>query len=319
MSKRVLITGSRGFVGHSLVQEILLNTNWHIVCANRAGHPRLDRLTEILSDSSRVSFVEHNIRDATINADNINIVLHAGGNPSAADCLANPDSAVQDNIIGTVNLLNWARTQPIEKFVLFSTAEVFGPGQGRDFTSTDRFNSNNPYAASKASAEELCSAYQVSYGVPCMAVRLINTFGPRCQPERFPVMAVRKMLQGNAEFKLHTINDKISSRRWFHISDMASQVLFLLQLNNYQPELSMARFNLAGPKEINNLELLQMIADATGKMFNYELVPSDRSGHDITLPTSPELIYQLGWKTPYTVEERMQQTVEWYLDNPQWL
>ena len=319
MSKRVLITGARGFVGHALVQQILNFTDWHIVCANRAGTPNLDRLADVATDLSRISFVEHNVRDTEIAVDNINIVLHAGGNPSAADCLADPNLAVQDNIMGTVNMLNWARTQPIEKFVLFSTAEVFGPGQGRDFSSTDRFNSNNPYAASKAAAEELCSAYQVSYEIPCMAVRLVNTFGPRCQPERFPVLAIRKMLQNSANFKIHTNNGKISSRRWFHITDMASQVLFLLQLKNYRSELSMERFNLAGPKEINNLELLQMISNATGRMFNYELVPSDRSGHDITLPTSPDLIYQLGWKSPYTVEERMQQTVDWYCTNPQWL
>lgn len=319
VSKRILITGARGFVGHALVQQILHYTDWEIVCSNRAGNPRLNRLSDIINCSSRVSFVEHDIKDPNINVDNINMVLHAGGNPSAADCLANPMSAVQDNIVGTANLLNWARTQPIEKFVLFSTAEVFGPGQGRDFSSTDRFNSNNPYAASKAAAEELCSAYQVSYGVPCYAVRLVNTFGPRCQPERFPVLAIRKMLQDSAEFKIHTNNGKISSRRWFHIDDMASQVLFLLQLKDYEPELSMGRFNLAGPKEINNLELLQMIASAVGKTFEYELVPSDRSGHDITLPTSPDLIYSLGWRPTFTVEERIEQTVKWYQQNPLWL
>lgn len=314
----VLITGARGFVGHALVQQILSNTNWNIICVNRNNNPqRHDRLAHI--HSNRVSYIVHDIQQPMPDVGPVDYVLHAGGNPSAADCLANPNSAVQDNILGTVNLLNWARTQLIKRFVLFSTAEVFGPGQGRDFTSTDRFNSNNPYAASKAAAEELCSAYQVSYGLPCYAVRLVNTFGPRCQPERFPVLATRKLLEGSAEFKIHTNNGKISSRRWFHIDDMASQVLFLLQLENYQPELSMGRFNLAGPKEINNLELLQMIADAVGTTFDYELVPLDRSGHDITLPTAPDLIYELGWSAPYSVEQRMQQTVEWYKANPAWL
>lgn len=318
MPQRVLITGARGFVGHALVRTILEQTDWHIVCAHRnLQNQHHDRLAHIVSP--RLTHIVHNIQHPVPDIGTVDYVLHAGGNPSAADCLADPNSAVQDNILGTVNLLNWARTQPIKRFVLFSTAEVFGPGQGQDFSSTDRFNSNNPYAASKASAEELCSAYQVSYGVPCYAVRLINTFGARCQPQRFPVLAIRKMLQDCADFKLHTVNGQISSRRWFHIDDMASQVLFLLQLENYQPELSMGRFNLAGPKEINNLELLQMISDATGKLFNYELVPSDRSGHDITLPISPDLIYQLGWKDSYTVQERMQQTVEWYRDNPSWL
>lgn len=314
----VLITGARGFVGHALVQQILDNTNWSIICVNRNSLPQKhDRLAHLRS--SRITYVTHNIQEPMPDVGAVNYVLHAGGNPSAADCLANPHSAIQDNIVGTANLLDWARTQPIKRFVLFSTAEVFGPGQGRDFTSTDRFNSNNPYAASKAAAEELCSAYQVSYGVPCYAVRLVNTFGPRCQPERFPVLAMRKLLQDSTEFEIHTNNGKISSRRWFHINDMASQVLFLLQLKDYQPELSMGRFNLAGPKEIDNLQLLQMIADAVGKTFEYELVPSDRSGHDITLPTAPDLIYSLGWTAQYSVEERIKQTVEWYRNNPEWL
>lgn len=313
-----LITGARGFVGHALVQQILDNTDWNIICVNRNNLlQKHDRLAHL--QSSRITYVTHNIQEPMPDVGSVDYILHAGGNPSAADCLSNPRSAIQDNIVGTANLLDWARTQPIKRFVLFSTAEVFGPGKGRDFTSTDRFNSNNPYAASKAAAEELCSAYQVSYGVPCYAVRLVNTFGPRCQPERFPVLAMRKLLQDSAEFKIHTNNGKISSRRWFHIDDMASQVLFLLQLENYQPELSMGRFNLAGPKEIDNLQLLQMIADAVSKTFEYELVPSDRSGHDITLPTAPDLIYSLGWAAQYSVEERMKQTVEWYRSNPEWL
>lgn len=314
----VLITGARGFVGHALVECILNSTDWNVICANRNDTPQqLDRLAHIGSD--RVSYIVHDIRNPMADIGTVDYVLHAGGNPSAADCLNNPISAIQDNIVGTANLLNWARTQPIKRFVLFSTAEVFGPGQGRDFSSTDRFNSNNPYAASKAAAEELCSAYQVSYGVPCYAVRLVNTFGPRCQPQRFPVLAMRKLLHGSAKFEIHTNNGAISSRRWFHVNDMASQVLFLLQLKDYQPELSMGRFNLAGPREINNLELLQMIADAAEKTFEYDLVPSDRSGHDITLPTAPDLIYSLGWTAPYSVEERIKQTVDWYRANPEWL
>ena len=123
MSTRVLITGARGFVGHALVQTILEHTDWYVVCANRNNIPqRHDRLAHIISP--RLTHIVHDIQHPVPDIGPIDYVLHAGGNPSAADCLANPNSAVQDNILGTVNLLNWAKTQPIKRFVVYIHLKV---------------------------------------------------------------------------------------------------------------------------------------------------------------------------------------------------
>lgn len=318
--KRVLITGSDGFVGHALVKVLLETTDWHIICHQRNQNKSNKRLNEILLDNykSRIEMTYFDICDAWPNIQNLDIILHTAGVPSVTECIRDPRNAIKSNIIGTFHGLELARTQNLENFVLYSTVDIFGPSKKDLFDAYSRYNSNNPYAATKSSSEELCSAYRITYGIPTCAVHLTNTFGPRCQPERLAALAIKKIYTGDNHFVIHYSDGVISSRSWLHIEEIAQQTLFILSLKEYQSKLAMPKFNLGNDIEIDNLKFISTISDCLNQPFTYEFKSPDRIGHDILFPIDTSEIYQLGFTQKYSFEERMMQTVEWYKNNTYW-
>ena len=317
--KKVLITGSDGFVGHALVKVLLENTDWHIICHQRNFNVS-KRLKEILTNDvmSRIEMVYFDISKEWPNFKKIDIILHAAGLPSVAECIQNPKEAIESNIIGTFNTLETARNHDLENFIFYSTADVFGSNETQVFDAYSRYNSSNPYSATKSSAEELCSAYRETYNVPTCAVHLSNTFGPRCQKERFPVLAIKKIYTDDSHFTIHEKDGIVSSRPWFHIEDIAQQTLFILNFKNYQPKLVMPKFNLGNDIEITNLKLIQSISEVMNKSFTYEFKLPDRTGHDVLFPIDTSEIYNIGFKKQYSFEERIEQTVNWYMNNIHW-
>jgi dTDP-glucose 4,6-dehydratase len=221
-----------------------------------------------------------------------------------------------DNVLGTLNLLEHARHTGVERFVYYSSAEVFGPIPiGQDSQPNDAYNSNSPYAAGKAAGEELCMAYANSFNVPASIIHINNTFGPRCQSNRLPVIIIRKLLN-NETLDIHVGPGKlVGGRRWFYAGDVASHTRFILNTQTARCE----KWNSAGRKFINNLDFAQLIAQAMGKELKYRLVPIDRPGHDLCFSVDPSKLYDLGWTETMSFEQRLLQTVNWYLENPNWV
>lgn len=309
--KKILITGGTGFIGHNLVKEFV--KDYKVICLIRPNTKNLDRLTEVFN---HVEFIEHNIRDTLPNISDIDIVLHAGANPSAADSISNPVEAITDNVIGTVNLLEFARQSQVKKFVYYSSGEVFGPIPiGQDSQADDSYNPNSPYAASKSAGEDLCVAYSNSYGLPVSIIHINNTFGPMCQANRFPVIALRKILN-NEPISIHVGPMGIAGgRRWFHAEDVALHTRFILDTQTKLCE----KWNSAGNKFISNVELASKIAALVNKDVIITYVPVDRPGHDLCFSIDPSKLYDKGWCEPYSLEDRLKQTINWYEANPIWL
>jgi dTDP-glucose 4,6-dehydratase len=309
--KTALITGANGFIGHYLVEEFV--KDHHVICVVRPGSTNMVRLEKFVND---IEIVEHDIKNPCTNLPRADIVLHAGGNPSAADSLSNPTASVMDNVLGTLNLLEHARYTGVDRFVYYSSGEVYGPVPiGQDSQVTDAYNSNSPYAAGKAAGEELCLAYANSFDVPISIIHINNTFGPRCQSNRLPVIIIRKLLN-NEPLDIHVgPSDRIGGRRWFYAGDVASHTRFILTAQSARCE----KWNSAGDKFINNLEFAQHIAQIMGRELSYRLVPVDRPGHDLCFSVDPSRLYELGWQAPDTFEERLTETVNWYQNNPKWL
>ena len=209
MTKRVLITGGAGFIAHHLIETILDNTDWTIVSLDRLDFSgNLNRLEDIMKKYSpeqkkRVEIVFHDLR-AEINPQtagligDCQLVLHLAAGSHVDRSIEFPMEFVQDNVIGTVNLLNYARTlKNLEKFVYFSTDEVFGPApEGVDYKERDRYNATNPYSASKAAGEEMCVAFENTYNMPIIVTHTMNVFGERQHPEKFIPKAIRYARDG---------------------------------------------------------------------------------------------------------------------------
>jgi dTDP-glucose 4,6-dehydratase len=235
---------------------------------------------------------------------------------------------VLDNVVGTCNILEFARTQDnLERFIYFSTDEVFGPApDGIKYKENDRYNSTNPYSATKAGGEELAVAYQNTYGMPVYITHTMNVFGERQHPEKYIPMCIKRIRDGET-VTIHSDSTRTipGSRHYIHAEDVASAILFLL---NYEGEFENTwggakcpKFNIVGAEELNNLELAQIIAEAQGKELKYDLVDfhSSRPGHDLRYALCGEKMKSLGWTPAKSVKERIAEVTKWTLENERWI
>jgi dTDP-glucose 4,6-dehydratase len=337
--KRILITGGAGFIAHHLIGQVLKRTDWEIVTVDRLDYSgNLNRLADLLQDYSpsekkRVRTIYHDLKaefNPMLLADigKVDIVAHLAAGSHVDRSIERPMEFVMDNVVGTCNVLEMARKQDnLERFLYFSTDEVFGPApEGIKYDEYDRYNSTNPYSASKAGGEELAVAFQNTYKMPIYITHTMNVFGQRQHPEKFIPMTIRNVRDGGT-VTIHSDETKTipGSRHYIHAEDVADATLFLLE-NKYTLDMNnntgikCPKFNICGATELNNLELAQMIAAAQDKKLNYEFMDfhSSRPGHDLRYALSGERMKKMGWE-PQPVQERIKEVVHWTLENRRWL
>lgn len=344
MTKRVLITGGAGFIGHHIINLFLEKTDWEIISLDRLDYSgNLNRLDNVVRQyppevRKRVKIVWHDLKAeiAEINRNligDVDIILHLAASSHVDRSISHPMEFVMDNTIGTVHMLNYARTQKnLERFIYFSTDEIFGIApNGVSYKERDRYNSTNPYSASKAAAEEFCVAYENTYKLPIFITHTMNVFGERQHPEKFIPMCIRKIRDGEKIF-IHSDHTKTipGSRFYIHGKDVAEAMYFLLNLNEaqlkkvYEPDFGGAKcpkFNVVGKEEIDNLQLVKYIAGAVGKEPVYELIDfhTSRPGHDLRYALSGDYMRELGWEPRLTLQERIKEVVDWSLTNKEWI
>ena len=338
---RALVTGGCGFIGAHVVEHIIKNTDWEIVVLDRLNYASkgFDRLRNInCYDHKRIHKLTHDFTLPLVDGiayeiRKVDYILHLGAETHVDNSILDPRPFVRSNVLGTMEMLEFAKTQDkLKWFVYFSTDEVFGPASAPnrlDLTSSevltiqpsyyewDRYNSTNPYSATKAGGEELCLAYANTYGLPLFVIHCMNAFGERQHLEKMVPSTIHKVLTGEM-VKIHADETTTwpGSRFWIHARNVAEALLFLLKRANQR-----AKYNIAGEKEVDNLELAQMIADYIGKPLKYELVSwhASRPGHDLRYALDGSKMMSMGWKLPTNFEESLRKTVKWYLNNPKWL
>lgn len=336
---RILITGSAGFIAHHFVEQILRRTDWEIVCLDRLDFSgNLNRLQEVVElfepeVRQRVKIVHHDLK-AALNPQivsmigHVDYIAHLAAGSHVDRSIDYPMEFVMDNTIGTVNLLDYARELPdLKQFVYFSTDEIFGPAPGSvRYKEADRYNSTNPYSASKAAAEEFVVAYNNTYGLPAIITHTMNVFGERQHPEKYIPMCIHK-IKTEQIVTIHSDSARVKagSRHYIHASDVADALLFLLgydmslvPVGDNEPKCQ--KFNIVGQDEINNYTLAAMIAKHMDSPLLFELVDfhSSRPGHDLRYALCGEKMKSMGW-TPQRVDERLKQTIDWTLANQRWL
>ena len=325
---RELITGGTGFVGHHMIEFLLENTTHEIVVLDRLDFSgNLNRLAAIPcweENKHRVSFVWHDLK-AELNPllekslGEVNIILHLAAGSHVDRSIDDPMSFVMDNVVGTCNLLNYARRlENLEKFVYFSTDEVFGPApEGVDYKEWDRYNSGNPYSASKAGAEELCLAFNNTYKLPMMITHCMNIFGERQHPEKFIPSTIKKVRDGE-EVIVHANSDltKAGSRYYIHAKNVCSAVLFLLEKG-----VDGEKYNIVGEREVDNLTLAEMIAKSVGKPLKHKMLDfhTSRPGHDLRYALDGERLHMMGWRMDKNLEKSLDSVVQWSLENEDWI
>ena len=340
--KNLLITGGAGFIAHHLIYFLLKKTNWEIVSLDRLDYSgNLNRLDHIMSklqeiEKQRLKIVFHDLK-SEINPwikkeiGNVDIILHLAAGSHVDRSIDYPMEFVLDNVVGTANILDFARVlnekKQLERFIYFSTDEIFGPApHGINYKENDRYNSTNPYSATKAGGEELAVAYENTYGLPVYITHTMNVFGERQHPEKFIPMCIKK-IRDEETITIHSDKTKTipGTRHYIHAEDVAEAIYFLIK-EDIKSEIDFGgakcpKFNIVGTEEINNLELAQIIADSQQKKLKYEMVDfhSSRPGHDLRYSLSGEKMKRLGWTPSIKLTQRIKQVVEWSLNNENWI
>ena len=336
---KALITGGAGFIAHHTISYLLKHTDWEIITLDRLDYSgNLNRLHDIMLSfdpevRKRVKIVHHDLK-AELNPlvcseiGQVDYILHLAAGSHVDRSIDYPMEFIMDNVVGTANILEFARKQDnLERFVYFSTDEVFGPApNGIKYKENDRYNSTNPYSATKAGAEELAVAYENTYKLPIYITHTMNVFGERQHPEKFIPMCIKRARDGEV-ITIHSDKTRTipGSRHYIHAEDVSSAVYFLLQYKGtFEPTWGNAKcrkFNIVGSEELNNLELAQIIADAQGKELKYELVDfhSSRPGHDLRYALDGGKMRELGWTPAKSVRERIAEVTNWTLNNQRWI
>ena len=344
MSKKVLVTGGAGFIGHILIKYILDNTDWEVTSLDRLDYSgNLNRFNHMLqeyddNEKKRLKIIYHDLKSEINNLiesqiKDVDIIYHLAASSHVDRSIVDPLTFVKDNVLATANILNYARSMDnLELLVYFSTDEVFGPAKdGESFKEWDRYNSTNPYSAAKAGGEELAIAFENTYDVPIAITHCMNVYGERQHPEKYIPNTLWKM-KNNKKITIHANKDrsKPGSRHYLYAEDVASSVLFITEkyaelkktqypVNEVGPKC--LKVNIPGTKELDNLEVAKLISDYSGLKLDYELVDfhSSRPGHDLRYAIDGTFILNAGWMPKYTVEDSLEKLVKWYLKNPEWL
>lgn len=334
MSKRILITGSAGFIGAHLVEHIMENTDWHIVGLDSFKHR---------GDSLRVAHLDperYEVHCCDLSAPisyrlankigHVDYIVNMAAESHVDRSITDPVPFVQNNVNLALNVLEYARTVKPKMFIQISTDEVYGAApEGTDHVEWSPIIPSNPYAASKAAQEAIAISYWRTYGVPLVITNTMNNFSERQDPEKFVPMVISKILKGET-VTIHGSEQYIGKRHYLHARNHADALLFLMKCTTptqYVDDPSQVlvpdRYNIVGEVELNNLELAEIIAEMLDKPLNYKLVDfhalTVRPGHDRRYSLDGDKMEKLGWKAPTSFRDSLKKTIDWTLENPEWL
>ena len=324
---KVLLTGGAGFIGHHVAHTLLTQTDAEVTFLDRLSFSgnvnRIAQLQGFDKWRKRCRWVFHDLRSPisgqlSKQIGKHDVVMHLAALTHVDRSIEDPLDAAMCNVVGTVNLLNFAREDGCERFFYFSTDEVFGPApKGTAYRENDRYNSGNPYAAGKAGGEEFAMAFHNTYGLPVVVTHTMNVFGERQHPEKYIPGTIRKVKTGElVTVHANRARTQAGSRFYIHAANVADAMLFLI--HHGEPG---EKYNIVGEKEVDNLRLAQLIAEVVGSPLRYEMVDfhSSRPGHDLRYALDGSKLAQAGWKPPATFEARLEETVKWYLASPEWM
>lgn len=340
---KILVTGGAGFIGSAVVRHIISNTQDNVVNVDKLTYAgNLESLAEVALND-RYAFVQadicdRNALDKIFSEHQPDAVMHLAAESHVDRSITGPAEFIETNIVGTYTLLEAARaywSQLSEerkagfRFHHISTDEVYGdlphPDECHDgevlplFTETTSYAPSSPYSASKASSDHLVRAWQRTYGLPCIVTNCSNNYGPYHFPEKLIPLVILNALEGK-NLPIYGKGDQI--RDWLYVEDHA-RALYTVVTQGTLGET----YNIGGHNEKKNLDVVLTICDLLD-----ELVPktasyreqityvADRPGHDRRYAIDASKIsHDLNWKPQETFESGIRKTVEWYLNNQQWV
>jgi len=312
---KILVTGGAGFIGSHFVRRLLSEPDVMnvIVLDNLTYAGRIENLEEFKSDS-RFRFVKGDIRDIEVVeglVKEVNYLVNFAAESHVDRSISDSSSFISTNIVGTHVLLEAVKNRTEIRYLQVSTDEVYGSIPSGHWTEDSPLLPNSPYSASKASADLLVRAFNVTYGVDTVTTRCSNNFGSHQYPEKLIPLSIIKLMSGK---KLQIYGNGLNIRDWLHVKDHCEGIF--LALIKGRPG---AVYNLGADSEKTNLEIANVILNQMGlNQSSIEFV-ADRLGHDLRYSVSFEKAKSdLGFSPHISFEEGMKETIDWYLNNEAW-
>ena len=330
--KKILITGGAGFIGSHVIRRFVTKyPNYQIYNLDTLTYAgNLENIADV-DQSPNYTFVKGDIVDADFINDlfqkhQFDGVLHLAAESHVDRSITDPLAFVKTNVIGTMNLLNAAKTIwkdnfEGKRFYHISTDEVYGSlGAEGLFTETTPYDPNSPYSASKASSDHFVRAYGETYGLPYVITNCSNNYGPNHFPEKLVPLFIHNIINNKS---LPVYGDGKYTRDWLYVIDHAIAIdLVFHEGKNHET------YNIGGFNEWQNIDLVKLLCrqmDAklgrlkgeSEKLITYV---KDRPGHDLRYAIDATKINrELGWKPSVTFEQGLEKTIDWYLSNDEWL
>ena len=317
--KKIFVTGGAGFIGSAFIHLVLEESpDARIVnfdALTYAGNP--ENLKGL--DAARHQFVKGDICDkkAVLDAlpDGADAIFNFAAESHVDRSIESADEFVKTNVLGTQILLDAARARNVGRFVQISTDEVMGSlpeDENAFFTESSPLEPNSPYAASKAAAEHFVRAARETFGLETIITRCGNNYGPRQFPEKLIPLVIANALNDEP---LPIYGDGKYTRDWIYVEDHARAIWLA-----FEKGISGAIYNIGARNERKNIEVVKSILDQLGKPHSLIKFVADRLGHDrrYAIDASRTEI-DLGWKPLTSWEEGLRKTIDWYLENQDWV
>ncbi len=333
----ILVTGGAGFIGSNFILDWLAGCDEPVINLDKltyAGNP--ESLSSLHGDP-RYAFVQGDIGDRDLVSDLLSrhkprAIVNFAAESHVDRSIHGPGEFIHTNIVGTFNLLECARAffaslsegeKAVFRFLHVSTDEVYGSLKTDDpaFAETNRYEPNSPYSASKAASDHLVRAYHHTYGLPVLTTNCSNNYGPYQFPEKLiPLMIVNALAGKN----LPIYGDGQQIRDWLYVSDHCAAIRRVLDAGRVGET-----YNIGGWNEKPNLEIVRAIVSlldelrprSDGKSYGEQITyVTDRPGHDRRYAIDATKIErELGWRPADTFATGIRKTVNWYLENPEWI
>lgn len=314
---KILITGGAGFIGSCFARYMLnKHQDYKIINLDALTYAgNIENLSDI-KDNPNYSFVKGNICDKNLIVEltkDVDAIINFAAETHVDNSISNPNIFIETNVVGTLNLLKAAKNNKVERYLQVSTDEVYGSlGKDGYFTEHTPISPNSPYSASKASADMLVRAYNKTYNVPTLITRCSNNYGPYQYPEKLIPFFISKLLKGE---KIPLYGDGQNVRDWLYVYDHASAIDTVLHKGKTGEV-----YNVGGHNEKTNIEITKLILENMGKDESMIEYVTDRPGHDRRYAIdNSKITNELGWKPSKTFEEGIKDTINWYLENQDWI
>ncbi len=314
---KLLVTGGAGFIGSCFVRHILTkHPDYQVINLDALTYAgNIENLNDV-KDNPNYKFVHGNICDKRLVRDLISecdCVVNFAAESHVDRSITGPEIFIETNVQGTLNLLQASKEIGVERFLQVSTDEVYGTlGKTGYFTETTPLAPNSPYSASKASADMLARAYYETYKMPVLNTRCSNNYGPYQYPEKLIPFFISQLLKGE---KVPVYGDGLNVRDWLYVYDHCEAIDVVLHKGRVGEV-----YNIGGHNEKTNLEITHLILDAMGKDESSIKYVEDRLGHDRRYAICNDKIQnELGWKPSLTFEHGIKLTIDWYLNNQDWM